>query len=155
MKDINKDIKTNPATNSCRKSFFCCHRVIIFKLPAPLIVITLAILSSRSSLPGMQFFIGIDKFYHFIAYAALSFAIGLWFSGESWFKHPLRNFLICTVITSVYGAIDEIHQYFVPDRVCDVWDWVADTLGGAAGAVIIMLAFKIYNKKTGAFGKDL
>ena len=39
------------------------------------------------------------------------------------------------VATSLYGATDEWHQSFVPMRDSDVRDWVADTLGGTAGAV--------------------
>lgn len=83
---------------------------------------------------------------HFIAYMALAFAAGLWFSRESWCTRPLRNFLICTAIASVYGAIDEFHQYFVDNRSSDVWDWVADTLGGAAGAAVVLLANRVLEK---------
>jgi hypothetical protein len=39
--------------------------------------------------------------------------------------------LLAILITSAYGASDEFHQRFVPNRTCDVWDWVADTMGGA------------------------
>ncbi|MDR2543669.1 MAG: VanZ family protein [Treponema sp.] len=134
MENTNNDKKISQSHSFMR---------FLFKLPAPIIIITLAILSSHSSLPGVQLFPGIDKFYHFVAYGALGVAFGLWFSRESWLKQPLRNFLICTAIVSIYGAIDEIHQYFVPDRVCDVWDWVADTLGGAAGAGVVLLCNRI------------
>ncbi|MCX5731999.1 MAG: VanZ family protein, partial [Deltaproteobacteria bacterium] len=34
------------------------------------------------------------------------------------------------------GATDEFHQSFVPGRNADVADWMADTLGAAAGAAI-------------------
>jgi VanZ family protein len=87
-----------------------------------------------------------DKFLHFIAFAALSFAIGLWFSRESWLRLPWRNFLICLALVSAYGAIDEFHQYFVPGRSSSVWDWVADTLGGAAGAAVVLRAARFTSK---------
>ena len=32
---------------------------------------------------------------------------------------------------ALYGAADEIHQRFVPNRSCDVLDWLADTLGAS------------------------
>jgi VanZ family protein len=40
---------------------------------------------------------------------------------------------------SAYGAIDEFHQSFVPGRDCNVWDWLADTLGAFLGALAVML----------------
>ncbi|WP_251213172.1 VanZ family protein [Adlercreutzia murintestinalis] len=43
------------------------------------------------------------------------------------------------VIASVYGATDEIHQLFVPDRMCDAADWLVDTVGAALGAVVAAL----------------
>jgi VanZ family protein len=38
------------------------------------------------------------------------------------------------IIAVLYGASDEIHQYFVPGRVCDIFDLVADSIGGFIGA---------------------
>jgi VanZ family protein len=37
-------------------------------------------------------------------------------------------------LTSVYGASDEWHQLYTPLRSADVRDWLADTIGGMAGA---------------------
>ena len=124
-------------------------RTIIFRLPAVLIMVTITYLSSRSTLPGVQLFPGIDKILHFLVYAALAFAVGLWFSGESWLKFSLRNFLICTAVASAFGALDEFHQGFVPSRTSDVWDWVADTLGAAAGAAVVLLGSRILAGKRG------
>ncbi len=45
-----------------------------------------------------------------------------------------KIFLIAVVIASAYGVSDEIHQIFVPDRVCDPADWATDTAGAAVGA---------------------
>jgi VanZ family protein len=32
-----------------------------------------------------------------------------------------------------YGMTDEIHQYFVPSRSADPWDWLADMIGAMLG----------------------
>lgn len=43
------------------------------------------------------------------------------------------------VISTLYGALDEIHQLYVPGRSCDVFDLLADALGAAlvvAGAFL-------------------
>lgn len=37
-------------------------------------------------------------------------------------------------IGSLYGATDEWHQYFVPDRSCDPADWAVDTVASGLGA---------------------
>ena len=129
----------------------CPFKGIILKLPAPLIIIAITILSSQSTLPQMPGVFGFDKFLHFVAYAALAVAVGLWFTRESWQKqpnsyYPVRNFFICVAIASIYGAIDEFHQYFVPGRSCDIWDWVADTLGGVAGAAFVMISARVYER---------
>jgi VanZ family protein len=34
-----------------------------------------------------------------------------------------------------YGMTDEIHQYFVPGRSADPWDWLADTVGAMLGVI--------------------
>ena len=111
-------------------------------------MITLWILSSRSTLPQVQVFPGVDKILHFTAYAALAAAAGLWFSRESRLRRPRRAFLLCVAVASVYGVIDEFHQHFVPGRTSDLWDWVADTLGGAAGAAAIVAFTRFWESRT-------
>jgi VanZ family protein len=83
--------------------------------------------------------LGFDKFQHFIAYFALSAAIALWFSREKW-RHPgPRLPALVAALGSVYGVIDEIHQYFVPGRNCNIGDWLFDTLGAVIAAVVVKL----------------
>lgn len=48
-------------------------------------------------------------------------------------------------IASAYAATDEIHQLFVPDRVCSISDWLVDSLGAAAGVAAISLLFYIFS----------
>jgi VanZ family protein len=43
------------------------------------------------------------------------------------------------IIGGVYAASDEFHQYFVPGRSCDFYDWLADIAGLACGATIIYI----------------
>jgi len=42
--------------------------------------------------------------------------------------------LAALVFSSVWGALDELHQAFVPGRVPDPLDWWHDTVGAVAGA---------------------
>lgn len=42
-------------------------------------------------------------------------------------------------IGAVYAVSDEIHQYFVPGRSCEIRDMVLDSIGVAAGVLIMWL----------------
>ena len=49
---------------------------------------------------------------------------------------PARAAAIAVLCASAYGASDEFHQLFVPDRACDPLDWIVDTVGAALGALL-------------------
>jgi VanZ family protein len=48
------------------------------------------------------------------------------------------------LFTSLYGASDELHQYFVPNRSCDFYDWLADSIGAVMALITIYLLTKFY-----------
>lgn len=75
-----------------------------------------------------------DKLLHAVEYAVLGFLLAraLGAAGLS----PVRTFLAALLLASLYGASDELHQSFVPNRTCDPRDWAADTAGAAAGAAL-------------------
>jgi VanZ family protein len=83
---------------------------------------------SAPSLPGG------DKVLHFAAYAILAALLCRAFAGSGL---SLPAALALAIITaSLYGASDELHQSFVPHRMADAADWLADTLGAASGAAV-------------------
>jgi VanZ family protein len=45
--------------------------------------------------------------------------------------------LFAIVLTSMFGALDELHQATVLGRNANVWDWVADTLGAILGVAAV------------------
>ena len=50
-------------------------------------------------------------------------------------REPGRRRLVAAVIlASAYGAVDEVHQSFVPGRTPSVFDWITDTSGALACA---------------------
>lgn len=58
---------------------------------------------------------------------------------------PLRRACIIAVVcASLYGVSDEIHQLFVPERMCDPMDWLVDTLGASLGSSI---AYAVLRKR--------
>ena len=85
-------------------------------------------LSHQPSLDAPMLFPGQDKVFHAAVYGVLGLLLlaaqPRKAQGYSW-----RQVGISTLIASLYGLSDEIHQYFVPGRSSEVLDWVADTVG--------------------------
>lgn len=74
---------------------------------------------------------------HFCEYAVL----GALLANALHCHMPPRHALVLAIVcASLYGVSDEIHQLFVPTRMCDPADWAVDTLGAALGASIALLA---------------
>ena len=58
-----------------------------------------------------------------------------------------RVFLISICWCSSYGALDELHQYFVPGRACMWQDWLIDTSGAMLGVFITLAIIKHRNNR--------
>jgi VanZ family protein len=121
-----------------RKTSFQRH--LLIKLPAIGVAAGIWLLSSQSILPQPKGILGFDKFQHLIAYLVFAGTLAPWFPLEWYRAHPLKTALWAAGIASAYGIIDEVHQYFVPGRDCNLWDWIADTLGAAIGAALLFFA---------------
>lgn len=112
---------------------------LLRKLPAPLIALAIFLLSAQSTLPMPPTpFLSPDKVAHFIAFGTLAFALSLWFPLSRWKERPLQTALLVVLLTSLYSASDELHQYFVPGRDTSFGDWVADTAGAIAAVLIVL-----------------
>ncbi|WP_373498768.1 VanZ family protein [Desulfococcus sp.] len=75
-----------------------------------------------------------DKLLHLLGYALLA---ALFFRAHASIRPeaPLRRTWVSSVLfTSLYGAMDEFHQAFVPSRSADAADLLADTAGAVIGA---------------------
>lgn len=53
----------------------------------------------------------------------------------------------CVFIGVISGAIDEVHQYFVPTRTMDIIDLWADLTGVSLGIILFILITKYLNKR--------
>lgn len=76
-----------------------------------------------------------DKVGHFVLYCifGLLTAHGL----RRGYGMPLsKTIVLAVLLSSAYGALDELSQLRVPYRTSDVMDWMADTLGATAAAAI-------------------
>lgn len=75
-----------------------------------------------------------DKLVHALEYTALGALLRGAFAGTR--LGPRGALAAAIVVASLYGATDEWHQLHVPNRSCDVRDWIADTAGASAGAML-------------------
>ncbi len=82
-----------------------------------------------------------DKLLHAGEYAVLG-ALLFRALALSAATRPRRAALCALAIASLYGASDEWHQSYVPNRSADPWDWAADTLGAVAGATAMGLSLR-------------
>ena len=74
---------------------------------------------------------GADRFDHLAEYAVLGVLLAFAIRARN--PLPWPPLVVALIIGSGYGALDELHQSFVPGRDGDAFDWVADTLGVALG----------------------
>lgn len=106
-------------------------------LPAAFWASLIFYLSSRPDvkLPGREFYLK-DKFVHAGAYAILCAAV-LFGSRGSRSHDTARGIGLLSVIT--YGFLDEVHQRFVPGRLCEAADFLADAAGAVAVFCLVYL----------------
>lgn len=109
----------------------------------------LALIFFESSFPADAYpkvdIIGADKLVHMGIYGLLAALTYISLIHQEKFPFLLNRALIFTVIIcAVYAASDEIHQYFVPNRDCEFWDWVADFIG--AGIMILLIKYYLTKK---------
>jgi VanZ family protein len=82
-----------------------------------------------------------DKGVHFVEYGVLAALLAHAVRG-TWPEWGTRStFFLVWGVTVFWGLLDEIHQAYVPGRVADARDALADALGGIAG-VLLYLAIK-------------
>ena len=108
---------------------------------AALILILTSIPGSRlPALPLSNF----DKVVHLTIYGVLGWlAARAWLSGS----RGVTMALVAIALVSYFGAIDEWHQQFIPQRSMDFLDWAADTAGATIG---VGLAFAGSRRKVNA-----
>lgn len=82
------------------------------------------LLSSGAKTPGPPLPHPLDWAAHFLAYLALGFCLG---------KATGRP-QIAWVLAAWFGALDEVHQAFVPPREAGIVDWIFDLSGSLLGA---------------------
>ena len=136
------DLDIDSNKKQCKSHVFLSSRNIIKVakwIPAVIIVCISWYLSGKPRLTHLPTFRNADKVVHFFCFSMLSFWVA--------FACNIRTYKrvwIPSVIVSVYGIIDEIHQSFTPGRSCSLFDWGADTLGAVAGAFFFVYFLRFW-----------
>lgn len=95
-----------------------------------------AVILIGTSWPGVKLGpdeLPLDKVAHFTAYAVLAALL----LRSSRTPRAWNRLLLVVALCSAFGAVDEWHQAFIPNRSMSFADWVADTLGALTGALVL------------------
>ena len=83
-----------------------------------------------------------DKGVHFVEYGTLGALLAHALRATYPRAHSLWIWILATIATVLWGALDEIHQAFVPGRNSDVVDLMADAVGAVVGAAVYLVVHK-------------
>ena len=83
------------------------------------------------------------KIAHFSEFAALGFFV----AGGIRFSFDRKQFFIPLIPCVLYSVSDEIHQYFVPERACRIFDIFVDSSGSLTGILVFILFIFIIERK--------
>ena len=100
-----------------------------------------AVIFALSSLPGGMMAAdlpGVDKLAHAGVFAVLALVI-LRALGKVTRWRASRCVACAIICVAAYGALDELHQWFTPQRSVELLDVVADVTGGALASAAWLL----------------
>ncbi len=120
-----------------------------YRFPAILWAVVIFIASSIShiKLPKIEF-IAVDKVVHMgIFYVLAILLYRAFYTPETKNIISMKRLVYSALLSMVYGVLDEVHQLFVQGRQCDIYDMIADSLGGllAGLTIYIFLKWKYHN----------
>ena len=95
-------------------------------------------LSSQPGTDQPPLFYGQDKLLHFIAFGVLGF-LGMGAAKATSQGYRWWQVWLAITVVALYGVLDEFHQHFVPGRVADHYDVIADIIGGMFGVWVMYL----------------
>ena len=103
-----------------------------------------------SSIPGTSIIstgINLSTLYHLIIFFLLNFFFLM--SMKSKEKKIDKIFFLVMVISLTYAVLDELHQFFVPLRSCNIIDFLVDSAGIFLAAIVYRYypINKLFHKK--------
>jgi len=116
-------------------------------LPIFAYIAAIFLMSSFSRVPLFSS-LGIwDKLLHFIEYALLATLTVRALRAMPWPQTQWSAWLMGLFAVALLGALDEIFQSTVPGRSSDIFDFLADVLGGATGGGVYLLLKWLFTRR--------
>ena len=116
-------------------------------LPVIVWMATIMVGTSLPRAPGLAVEGG-DKIAHFVAYGLLGGLLLRAFMGAG---QGLWAAALATLASgATYGAVDEVHQAFLPTRTCSVEDLAADVMGLGLAVLVGWLVMSVARRHTGS-----
>ena len=111
-------------------------------LPVLMYVGVILTISAQPELqPPLQFTFA-DKFYHVLEYFGLGVLLARAFRAGRRAAVPMQTVTMALTLGVIVGASDEIFQSFVPGRLSDVYDVLADATGVLLAQLVFLLAVR-------------
>jgi len=109
-----------------------------------------AFITVISAVPGsiwssviQQPFLHFDKLVHFFLYAFLGMVLARALSWEEYYHHLKRRwYLYFAFLIPLVALVDEVHQFFVPNRSMQFIDWLADISGALCGGLFYIFVLR-------------
>ncbi len=128
------------AERAARQSFL--RVFLLYWLPVLLYLTVIAVLSAQPNLqPPVRFQMS-DKFYHAAEYFGLGVLLARAFRTGRRAAHPMRTAMMTIALGFFVGVSDEIFQSFIPGRMSDIYDVLADTTGVLLSQVAYLLVVR-------------
>lgn len=110
----------------------------------------MALIFFASSIPGAElpghFW---DKGVHFLVYGGLGVLFLLPVTDARLDRLNAKSAVMAVFFATLYGAFDEIHQSFTPERTPDLRDLLADCLGASLGVVVMLMLVAMWKRANG------
>lgn len=117
-------------------------KFIFYWLPVLIYCLLIFIQSSFPATDHVPDFDFADKLLHAGAFAVLGFLLFRAFNAGDKPFSTAGMVGMSIFLTALYGASDEIHQYFVPTRSADFLDFAADVAGAVLGVGLAAMILK-------------
>jgi VanZ family protein len=110
-----------------------------FWLPVLAYVTAIFTVSAQPNLSPPLHFLNADKVLHVGEYVVLGILLVRALRATLRVSRPLFAAMMAITAVAVVGAGDENFQRLIPGRTCDLYDFVADVVGGSLGQLVYVL----------------
>lgn len=96
-----------------------------------------------------------DKWGHALAYAILAMLVFTVLRSVKSAWPPSSVLRFGWLLVALFAATDEWHQYWIPGRNMDLFDWCADVTGASLALILCFITGRSYSQKKGAAEADM